>query len=86
MSEPSSLPTDPFVRLDGGCVPASCDFGKTFNDAFDQLRQAYECWNDFAATQGAGFQARYGVVDMVMRPTQLEARRFKEGQCHERVS
>jgi hypothetical protein len=38
------------------------------------------------ATQGAGFQARYGVVDMVMRPTQLEARRFKEGQWHERVS
>jgi hypothetical protein len=44
---------------------ASCDFGKIFNDAFDQLRQAYERWNDFAATQGAGFQARYGVVDGV---------------------
>jgi hypothetical protein len=26
------------------------------------------------------------VADMVTRPTQLEARRFKEGQWHERAS
>ena len=83
---PSLEKLDDRDRVDGGRVPASCDFGKTFNDAFDQLRQAYERWNDFAATQGAGFQARYGVVDMVTRPTQLEARRFKEGQWHERAS
>ena len=43
------------------CLNFSSRYSNELVDqAFDNIRQPYERWYDFAATQGHSFEARYG--------------------------